>query len=157
MPGKIRDFYRAKGGASLLGSGPGGVGPFGVYRDAARDDGDMEIEVLLMADCPHESTASAVLRQALDEAGLTETAFTTRIVADHGEAERAGFTGSPAFLIDGRDPFADPDRPPRLACRMYRTADGLAGVPSVGELRHSLVTSAAREPRPVPPHPARVL
>lgn len=119
----------------------------------------MEIEVLLVADCPHEKAAAAVLRQALDDAGLKEATFTTRIVADQAEVERAGFTGSPTFLLDGRDPFADPNRPPGIACRMYRTVDGgLAGVPDVGELRHALVASAGLEPgrSPSPPRPGDV-
>ncbi|WP_411152441.1 DsbA family protein [Streptomyces sp. A30] len=151
----IRDFHRAKGGALLLGAaGPGLTGPFGAYGAAVRDDGDMEIEVLLVDNCAHEKAAVAVLRRALDDAGLKKAAFTTRVIADQAEAERAGFTGSPTFLIDGRDPFADPDRPPGLACRMYRTADGgLAGVPDAAELRHALEVSAGLEPGPSPSPP----
>lgn len=115
----------------------------------------MEIEVLLVAHCPHGTAAAVVLQQALDETGLTETAFTTRVVGDQAEADRAGFTGSPTFLIDGHDPLAAPGTPTGLACRMYRRADGLAGVPDVSELRHALVASAGPEPgrSPSPPRP----
>ncbi|KOU36500.1 hypothetical protein ADK54_33240 [Streptomyces sp. WM6378] len=58
------------------------------------------------------------------------------------EAERSGFTGSPTILADGRDPFAEPGRAPGVACRVYRSADGLAGVPALDELRDALRTAA---------------
>ena len=38
------------------------------------------------------------------------------------------------MLVDGRDPFADPDAPVGLACRLYRTEEGLAGSPTVEQL-----------------------
>ena len=50
------------------------------------------------------------------------------------EAEAARFRGSPTVLVDGRDPFADPAAPVGLSCRVYRTADGLAGSPTVDQL-----------------------
>ncbi|MGZ3100661.1 hypothetical protein [Streptomyces sp. H72] len=46
----------------------------------------------------------------LDELGLHDTTFTTRTIADQAEAERLGFTGSPAILVDGQDPFTEPGR-----------------------------------------------
>jgi len=54
------------------------------------------------------------------------------------EVELLGFTGSPTILIDGVDPFAEPGRPAGLACRMYRTATGLAGTPDPADLREVL-------------------
>jgi hypothetical protein len=46
-----------------------------------------------------------------------------------------GFRGSPTVLVDGRDPFLDRDSPVgRLACRVDRTEDGLAGAPTVDQL-----------------------
>jgi hypothetical protein len=49
-----------------------------------------------------------------------------------------GNRGSPTVLIDGEDPFADPDAPVGLACRVYPTADELAGAPSVAQLTAAL-------------------
>jgi hypothetical protein len=44
--------------------------------------------------------------------------------------------GSPTLLIDGQDPFADPDTPSSLSCRLYRAPDGRQqGAPSVADLR----------------------
>uniref|UniRef100_A0AAU2UVT8 Thioredoxin-like fold domain-containing protein n=1 Tax=Streptomyces sp. NBC_00003 TaxID=2903608 RepID=A0AAU2UVT8_9ACTN len=54
------------------------------------------------------------LRQALDAVGLSDTVFTTCVIAEQAEAERSGFTGSPTILIDGCDPFAEPGYAPGL-------------------------------------------
>ncbi|MGW1196729.1 hypothetical protein ACWD4B_12945 [Streptomyces sp. NPDC002536] len=98
----------------------------------------MEIEILVVRDCPHEKPAIELLRRALDGLGRTDAAWVTRVVADQDEAERIGFTGSPTYLIDGRDPFAEPGRPPGLTCRVYRTPQGLAGLPALDRLRRAL-------------------
>ncbi|MEU5304331.1 hypothetical protein ACH4YO_31780 [Streptomyces noursei] len=49
--------HRMKGGAAQLSALPGQVGPFGSYGAEARDPGDMEIEVLVVPDCPHRQLA----------------------------------------------------------------------------------------------------
>ncbi|UXY25154.1 hypothetical protein [Streptomyces sp. HUAS TT20] len=98
----------------------------------------MEIEVLVVPGCPNQQLVEERLRQVLDGVGLSSTVFTTRVIADQAEAERSGFTGSPAILIDGRDLFAEPGAASSVACRMYRTPGGLAGVPEVDQLRQAL-------------------
>jgi hypothetical protein len=112
-----------------------------------RDPGDMEIEVLVVLDCPNAEPAAERLRRALDDAGLHDTGFTTRVIADQAEAERTGFTGSPTILLDGYDPFAEPGRPPGLACRVYRTPDGPAGAPDLGRLRQAITDAAGEADR----------
>ncbi|MEK2479279.1 hypothetical protein [Streptomyces noursei] len=102
----------------------------------------MEIEVLVVPDCPNEKSAAEGLRRALDDIGLGDTAFTTRVITDQAEAEQSGFTGSPTILVDGRDPFAEPGRVAGLTCRAYRTPEGLAGVPGLDELRQALRAAA---------------
>ncbi|MCC3768781.1 hypothetical protein K6I34_000781 [Streptomyces sp. UNOC14_S4] len=98
----------------------------------------MKIEVLVVPDCPHQQLAERRLRQALDDAGMAATGYTTRVIAEQAEAERSGFTGSPTILIDGRDPFAQPGAAPSLACRIYRTPDGPAGAPGVDQIRRAI-------------------
>lgn len=135
--------HRNKGGAMLLGAtGYGEHGPYGPYGAQARDPGDMDIEVLVVPDCPNEKATAERLRQALDDVGLPDTVVTTRVIADQAEAERTGFTGSPTILLNGHDPFAEPGRPPGLACRVYRTPHGLAGVPELGQLQRALAAAA---------------
>jgi hypothetical protein len=102
----------------------------------------VEIEVLVVPDCPHQQLATERLRQALAEAGLSTTGFTTRVIAYQAEAERSGFTGSPTILIDGRDPFAEPGAAPSLSCRIYRTLDDPAGAPGLDQLGQALRATA---------------
>ncbi|MCC2275252.1 DsbA family protein [Streptomyces sp. ET3-23] len=106
----------------------------------------MEIEILVVPDCPHEAPAAEQIRRALGEAGLYDITITTRVVTDQAEAERIGFTGSPTILIDGHDPFAEPGRPAGLTCRVYATPNGLEGVPGLSHLREALTAAANAEP-----------
>ncbi|MCT6782107.1 DsbA family protein [Streptomyces sp. CS7] len=98
----------------------------------------MDIEILLVPDCPNEKPAAESLRAALDSLGLSDTTVTHRLIADQTEAEELGFTGSPTILINGRDPFTEAGRTPGLACRIYQTPEGLAGLPSLDQLRQAL-------------------
>ncbi|MGW6703822.1 class I SAM-dependent methyltransferase [Streptomyces sp. NPDC054956] len=98
----------------------------------------MEIEILVVPDCPHTEPAAGLLRRALNDVGLHGATVTTRVVTGQGAAEQRGFTGSPTFLINGRDPFAETGRPAGPACRVYRTPDGLSGLPSLDQLRQAL-------------------
>ncbi|MFE4956536.1 hypothetical protein ACFRCW_21120 [Streptomyces sp. NPDC056653] len=106
----------------------------------------MDIELLVVPNCPNEKPAAEQLRQALDDIGLHDTAWDTRVIVEQAEAEQAGFTGSPTIHIDGQDPFAEPGRSPGLACRVYRTPHGLAGVPDLGELRQALAAASVDGP-----------
>ncbi|MFE1962755.1 hypothetical protein [Streptomyces sp. NPDC059479] len=112
----------------------------------------MEIEILVVPDCPNEKPAAERLRSALDAVGMHDTTFTIRTISDPEEAERIGFTGSPTILIDGHDPFAEPGRTAGLSCRIYPaaapTSDGPVGVPGFDQLREALTIAGER---PAPP------
>ena len=101
----------------------------------------MDIELLVVPGCPNTQGATDRLRQVLDAMGLNGVTFARRVITDQAEAESAGFTGSPTFLINGRDPFAEPGQTPGLTCRMYRTPNGLAGNPTTDQLRQALTTA----------------
>lgn len=118
------------------------IGLFGPYRAGTGDPGDMEIEVLVVPDCPNQQLVEERLRQALDGAGLAGTPFTTRVITDQAEAERSGFPGSPTILVDGRDLFAEPGAVPSVTCRIYRTPHGLAGAPEADQIRQALQAAA---------------
>jgi hypothetical protein len=60
------------------------------------------------------------------------------------QAAAVGFRGSPTILVDGEDLFADHPAPGGLSCRVYRTADGLAGTPGTAELVRALRAREAR-------------
>ena len=85
--------------------------------------------------CPHWQTADARLREALDLTGHADVSVIHELVETPEDAERLGFIGSPTVLVDGSDPFAVPGSPVGLACRLYVTPGGLAGSPTVDQLR----------------------
>lgn len=99
----------------------------------------MRVTLLYTPDCPNWRTVDALLGELRSELGLH---------VDHREidgleaATRHGFVGSPTVLIDGVDPFPSAAGP-SLACRLYPTATGLAGVPPAEELRTALRTAAS--------------
>jgi hypothetical protein len=102
----------------------------------------MEIEVLVVPDCPNQQLAEERLRQTLAAIGLLGLSFTTKVITDQDEAERSGFTGSPTILVDGRDPFAESAPTPSPSCRIYRTPAGPAGAPGIDQLRKALEVAA---------------
>jgi hypothetical protein len=97
----------------------------------------VRIEVLTVPGCPNGPALTQRLTTVLG--GHPELHVVQRIVTDPEEAVRRGMHGSPTLLIDGRDPFADPDTPPSLSCRLYWASNGSQqGAPSVEDLRRVL-------------------
>jgi len=101
----------------------------------------MDVELLVMRECRSEAAALALTWAALDGLDVPASVTTTVIDADE-QAQARGFAGSPTFLINGRDPFAAPEADVVATCRVYRTSAGLAGVPSLEELREALRRAA---------------
>jgi hypothetical protein len=102
----------------------------------------VDVQLLVVGDCPNEGPAAVLLRRALDDVGLGAVRFSTRVIGTQQEAEQVGFVGSPTILIDGRDPFAEPGRAAALACRVYPGEAGLSGVPALEPLRQALKQAA---------------
>jgi hypothetical protein len=98
----------------------------------------VHITVRYVDDCPSWRTVDALLRQVLADAGRHDAEIEYQLVATQEEAEHLGFVGSPTILIDGSDPFGQPGAAAGLACRLYRTPDGLAGQPTRGQLAAAL-------------------
>ncbi len=109
-------------------------------------DGGMEVELLVIPDCPHEAGAGELLRKMLTELGMPSQPVRTTVITDDVHARERGFPGSPTFLIDGVDPFGQQSPPAGLACRLYDTPAGRRPIPDATRLRHAL--SAAGQPRP---------
>ncbi|MEZ0447946.1 DF family (seleno)protein [Cellulomonas sp. ICMP 17802] len=102
----------------------------------------VEIELLVVPDCANQAAAAELIATALADSGVVATVAVTT-VASQDDAERRGFTGSPTILVNGADPFARASAPAALACRLYRTPDGLRGVPGLHDLRAALERAAA--------------
>jgi hypothetical protein len=98
----------------------------------------MDVRLLYFDDCPNWRLAESRLNQALADLGDEAPTVTYELVTTAEEAERAGFRGSPTILVNGRDPFAGPDEPIALSCRMYHGPAGLEYAPTVEQLQDAL-------------------
>lgn len=88
------------------------------------------VELLWFADCPNHATARQVLADVIEKIA-PGTAVTDIDASNPAVADALRFPGSPTIRVDGRDvdpAYVDPgDYTPR--CRLYRTIDGLRGLP----------------------------
>lgn len=100
----------------------------------------MDITLLYFDDCPNWKIADEPL--AAIAAERADLLVTHHLVETLEEAERVGFHGSPSILVDGVDVFAEPGAGVGLSCRVYRTPDGLAGAPTMEQLRAALAGAA---------------
>jgi hypothetical protein len=98
----------------------------------------MEIVIRYTPDCPNLDTARERLDKALQQAGLVGADVRVEVIAQPDDAERLAFHGSPSFLIDGEDPFAEPGAPIGFGCRFYVTPVGRDTVPTVEQIRDAL-------------------
>jgi hypothetical protein len=93
--------------------------------------GGLQIELLVVSDCPNRLSALDRLRAALDTLGGPPVTVTERTIDDPADAQAAGMHGSPTIRVNGQDPFAGPDAMPSVSCRLYPSNHGLDGAPSV--------------------------
>ena len=93
----------------------------------------MDITLQYFDGCPNWKEAEAHFK-TLESEGVDLT-ITHQLIETAQAAAETGFRGSPTVLVDGVDPFAEPDAPVGLSCRVYRTDDGFAGSPSLEQLR----------------------
>ena len=116
---------------------PGGPGP------AA--DPAVEVTLQYFEGCPNWELVDRRLRQL-------RVAVTRQRIDTYKDAVRHGFRGSPTVLVNGADPFHDPDAQIGLSCRVYPDPAGPAGAPSSDDLKEAIdearkkssTTSAAR-------------
>ncbi|MDE3089533.1 MAG: DUF2703 domain-containing protein [Chloroflexota bacterium] len=95
----------------------------------------MKIELLWFDECPSYQGARELLEQVLREEKI-DAAIEMVQVRDHADALAKRFLGSPTIRLNGVDQFAEPGQESfAMQCRVYRTPDGLKGVPTKGMLR----------------------
>ena len=96
----------------------------------------MDIALLYFDDCPNWKLADE--RLAVIAAERPDLRVSRHLVETLEAAERVGFHGSPSILVDGVDVFAQPNAAVGMSCRVFHTPDGLAGAPTVEQLRAAL-------------------
>ena len=99
----------------------------------------MRIEILTFDGCPNARSTRELVERVVAEAGFSVEVLDVA-VPDPEAAERMRFLGSPTVRVDGRDiePGADERTEYVLACRIYRTEHGVAGVPDEAWLRSAV-------------------
>jgi len=86
--------------------------------------------------CPNWQVAARRLSElAAERPGLRVTHCQIRTIE---QAHQVGFHGSPSIHVGGVDVFADADAGVGLACRVYETPDGIAGAPTLEQLRTAI-------------------
>ncbi|HEX4929365.1 MAG TPA: hypothetical protein VFV62_01560 [Gaiellaceae bacterium] len=98
----------------------------------------MEVLLRYFDGCPSWRTARDRIEAVLAELGRSDAEISLERVESPEDAGRLGFVGSPTIIIDGRDAFPSPAGTVGLACRVYETPDGLAGCPTIDQLRRVL-------------------
>lgn len=102
----------------------------------------MRVEILHIDDCQNWVDAGTRVEAALTELGRGDVEVTYRLLTDSAQAAAVLFAGSPTILLDGVDAFPTDGRTSDLACRIYRTDTGFAGVPSVAQLVEAIENRA---------------
>ncbi|GEK86572.1 hypothetical protein [Microbacterium aerolatum] len=98
----------------------------------------MKVDVVHIDDCPNWVTAGDRVRAALDALGMVDVPVGYVLLRTPEEASEVVFAGSPTILLDGQDAFASGGSTTDLACRVYMTDTGLAGLPSVRQIEDTI-------------------
>lgn len=104
----------------------------------------MIVELLSFEGCPNDGPAREAVERVLRELGLDVEVVMVN-VPDLETAERMRFLGSPTIRVDGRDvaPGADGRSDYLMGCRVYRTEEGLRGLPDERWIRAALLEAKA--------------
>lgn len=94
----------------------------------------MNLQILYFDGCPSWQNALKNLREALPEPQVELVN-----VADDDAAVAHQFVGSPTIRFNGDDLFPIDQADYSLGCRVYQTADGLRGWPTVDLIRSALL------------------
>ena len=96
------------------------------------------IELLHIADCPNSGEALFRLQRAVKKILPSATAIRDTLIDSAETAAKVLFAGSPTILVDGVDLFPTDGRTSDLACRIYLTPNGMAGVPTQEQIEAAL-------------------
>jgi hypothetical protein len=99
----------------------------------------MDVSLLYFDDCPNWNVADQRLSAIAAE--RPEVVVKRHRVETMEEAERLGFHGSPSILVGEVDVFAEPGVGVGLSCRVYCKSNGLAGAPTMQQLRVALAVA----------------
>jgi glutaredoxin len=98
----------------------------------------MVIRVLTFEGCPNCEATKDLVEETVKELHLQADIETIQ-VGNEDEAKRFGFLGSPTIQVDGQDIEAGRrGEKASFSCRVYRTPNGITGVPPKGLLMDAI-------------------
>ena len=102
----------------------------------------MTIEILYFTGCPNHELLCERLPALLKAAGIA-TEPTLLEITTQQAAEQERFLGSPTLRVNGHDvePAADDRTDYGMKCRVYRTPEGLTGLPADRWILAALTTA----------------
>ncbi|CCQ44324.1 putative alkylmercury lyase [Pseudarthrobacter siccitolerans] len=98
----------------------------------------MRIELLHIDECPNTAKARERLEAALAALDRKDVPVNMRLLKSAADITGTGFAGSPTITVDGADIFPTGAPASDLACRVYATPSGLAGLPTLDQLTDAL-------------------
>ncbi len=106
---------------------------------STKRDGWPPVEILYFDGCPNHEGALALVEQVATELGIDPDVRLVE-VPDAEAAKRLRFLGSPTIRVDGRDvePGSEARTDYAMSCRVYRSSDGMAGLPPSDWIRTAL-------------------
>jgi hypothetical protein len=106
----------------------------------------MTVEILYFHGCPHPAALAPRIREMATAGGI-EIELRHKLIADAEAAERERFLGSPTVRVNGADvePGAGERDDFGMKCRLYRTPQGLSGMPSDAWIREAIAHGRSDE------------
>ena len=101
----------------------------------------MRIELLHIDECPNTAKTEERLQAALAALGRSEVPVHMRLLKSASDTTDTGFAGSPTITVNGADIFPTGAKANDLACRVYATPNGLAGLPTLNQITEALRNS----------------
>jgi hypothetical protein len=98
------------------------------------EHGVVSIEVLHIEACPNWEEAGDRVREAVRSLGADDIEMSFRLLRSREDTAQVRFAGSPTILLNGEDLFPGGEPTTELACRVYRTPTGLAGLPTTDQI-----------------------
>ncbi len=98
----------------------------------------MRIELLHIDECPNSAETQERLEAALRILGRCDIPVHVRQLSSASETTDTGFADSPTLAVDGNDIFPTGAVANELACRVYATPNGLAGLPTLNQVTEAL-------------------
>jgi hypothetical protein len=98
------------------------------------------VEVLAIDKCQNAEATVDRVRLAFEGLGFGHVPVELRRIRSRVDASSTPFAGSPTITVDGVDLFPGDGRTVDLACRVYVTPEGIAGLPTVDQIMERVRT-----------------